>query len=97
MAVVTCTGFLLSIVLPACSADVGLVNVMKNFFSLDGKTTFRGSSSKGYFACIHKIHFLIKVPVPFLFEIAPPLLLFSLTFLTKQVIPQVSTLASPKN
>ena len=96
MAVVTCTGFLLSIVLPACSADVGLVNVMKNFFSLDGKTTFRGSSLKGYFACIHKIHFLIKVPVP-LFEIAPPLLLFSLTCLTKQVIPRVSTLASPKN
>ena len=76
MAVVTSTGFLLSIVLPACSADIGLVNVMKNFFSLDGKTTFSGSSSKGYFACIHKIHFLIKAQIPFLFEISPPLLLF---------------------
>ena len=76
MAVVTCTGILLSIVLPACSADIGLVNVMKNLFSLDGKTTFSGSSSKAYFACIHKIHFLIKAPVPFLFEISPPSLLF---------------------
>ena len=70
MAVVTCTGFLLSTVLPASSADVVLVNVMKTFFHLMARLLFSGSSF------IHNIHFLIKALVPFLFEISPPSLLF---------------------